>query len=105
MPDVRIEFRDWTNRLLVAAAMAALVPTMGVAADLPAQVEAPVVMEEVPVATGYTDICGRPLAVVPIFFDHRGKPTPVARTPYYYCVTGRTLTPYELPPTYEYCCG
>ena len=32
-------------------------------------------------------------------------PTEPARTPYYTCVTGRTLKPGDIPPPPEYCCG
>jgi hypothetical protein len=42
---------------------------------------------------------------VVILYDERGRPTVPARTPYYYCVTGTTLLPGEIPPPPEYCCG
>jgi hypothetical protein len=42
---------------------------------------------------------------VVILYDKHGRPTVPARTPYYYCVTGTTLLPGEIPPPPEYCCG
>jgi hypothetical protein len=42
---------------------------------------------------------------VVILYDEKGRPTVPARTPYYYCVTGTTLLPGEIPPPPEYCCG
>jgi hypothetical protein len=41
---------------------------------------------------------------VVILFDERGYPTVPARTPYFYCVTGATLLPGDIPPPREYCC-
>lgn len=41
---------------------------------------------------------------VVILFDERGYPTVPARTPYFYCVTGTTLMPGDIPPPREYCC-
>ena len=46
--------------------------------------------------------CG-PQEIV-ILFDEHDKPTVPARTPYFYCVTGTTLLPGEIPPPREYCC-
>jgi hypothetical protein len=40
-----------------------------------------------------------------ILFDEDGHPTIPARTPYFYCATGTTLTPDEIPPPREYCCS
>ena len=46
-----------------------------------------------------------------VLFTEQGKlitfqiPTVPARTPYYTCVTGRTLKPGDVPPPPEYCCG
>jgi hypothetical protein len=42
---------------------------------------------------------------VVILYDEDGHPTIPARTPYYYCVTGTTLLPGDIPPPPEYCCG
>lgn len=42
---------------------------------------------------------------VVILYDEEGRPTVPARTPYYYCVTGTTLLPGQIPPPPEYCCG
>jgi hypothetical protein len=41
---------------------------------------------------------------VVILYDEHGRPTVPARTPYYYCVTGTTLLPGQIPPPPEYCC-
>ena len=40
-----------------------------------------------------------------ILYDEHGIPTVPARTPYYYCVTGTTLLPGDIPPPPEYCCS
>lgn len=40
-----------------------------------------------------------------ILYDEEGVPTVPGRTPYYYCVTGTTLLPGEIPPPPEYCCS
>ena len=48
-------------------------------------------------------VCG-PQEIV-ILYDEHGIPTVPARTPYYYCVTGTTLLPGDIPPPPEYCCG
>jgi hypothetical protein len=40
-----------------------------------------------------------------ILFDKYGRPTVPARTPYFYCVTGTTLLPGDIPPPPEYCCS
>ncbi|WP_128291389.1 hypothetical protein [Afifella aestuarii] len=37
-------------------------------------------------------------------FDKERRPTVPARTPYFYCATGETLLPGEIPPPPEYCC-
>ena len=42
---------------------------------------------------------------VVILYDEDGHPTVPARTPYYYCLTGTTLLPGDIPPPPEYCCG
>lgn len=48
-------------------------------------------------------ICELPTGPV-ILFDRKGRPTVPARTPMFYCLTGHTLTPGEVPPPPEYCC-
>lgn len=48
-------------------------------------------------------ICEVPTGPV-ILFDRYGRPTVPARTPMFYCLTGHTLTPGEIPPPPEYCC-
>lgn len=50
------------------------------------------------------DQCKGPLETVELF-DENGWPTVPGRTPYYYCVTGSTLLPGEIPPPPEYCCS
>ena len=56
---------------------------------------------------GYDDraiyVCGQRMDHI-ILFDEWGRPTVPARTPMYYCITGRTLTKSQLPPPPEYCC-
>jgi hypothetical protein len=48
-------------------------------------------------------VCGIPVHRV-VLFDRYGRPTVPARTPMFYCLTGHTLTPGEVPPPPEYCC-
>ena len=50
-----------------------------------------------------TKICGQNVEDV-VLFDEKGRPTIPARTPFFYCVTGETLLPGQIPPPPEYCC-
>ena len=50
-----------------------------------------------------TNICGQNVDDI-ILFDEKGRPTIPARTPFFYCVTGETLLPGQVPPPPEYCC-
>ena len=50
-----------------------------------------------------TNICGQNVADI-VLFDEKGRPTIPARTPFFYCVTGETLLPGQIPPPPEYCC-
>ena len=50
-----------------------------------------------------TNICGQNVEDV-VLFDARNRPTIPARTPFFYCVTGETLLPGQIPPPPEYCC-
>ncbi|TDI60018.1 MAG: hypothetical protein E2O93_00290 [Alphaproteobacteria bacterium] len=50
-----------------------------------------------------TKICGQNVDDI-ILFDEKGRPTIPARTPFFYCVTGETLLPGQIPPPPEYCC-
>ena len=50
-----------------------------------------------------TNICGQNVDDI-ILFDEKGRPTIPARTPFFYCVTGETLLPGQIPPPPEYCC-
>ena len=50
-----------------------------------------------------TKICGQNADDV-VLFDEKGRPTIPARTPFFYCVTGETLLPGQIPPPPEYCC-
>jgi hypothetical protein len=50
-----------------------------------------------------TNICGQNVDDV-VLFDAKGRPTIPARTPFFYCVTGETLLPGQIPPPPEYCC-
>ena len=85
--------------LLSAIAVMALVAAAGHAgaADMPAAAYAERV-HGVQVAA-----CG-PAGETAILFDHRGYPTIPARTPYFYCLTGTTLLPGQIPPPPDYCC-
>jgi len=49
------------------------------------------------------NICGQNADDV-VLFDEKGRPTIPARTPFFYCVTGETLLPGQIPPPPEYCC-
>ena len=51
-----------------------------------------------------TNICGQNVDDV-VLFDAKGRPTIPARTPFFYCVTGETLLPGQIPPPPEYCCN
>ena len=50
-----------------------------------------------------TNICGQNVDDI-VLFDEKGRPTIPARTPFFYCVTGETLLPGQVPPPPEYCC-
>ncbi len=77
---------------LSALAIAAMVGAIGPshAADLPGP------------GGGVVSACAPRETVV--LFDKQGRPTVVARTPYFTCVTGLVLLPGEIPPPPEYCC-
>jgi hypothetical protein len=81
---------------LSALAVTAMLGTIGVAgaADL----------SVVPPQRVLVQACPGPQETV-ILYDEEGRPTVPARTPYYYCVTGTTLLPGDIPPPPEYCCG
>ena len=64
---------------------------LAMAADMPAD------------ARPATNICGQNVDDV-VLFDAQGRPTIPARTPFFYCVTGETLLPGQIPPPPEYCC-
>ena len=89
---------DLVRQFAVAAALSA----MAVGAMLAAAGRAgaaDLTVEPVPVVQA----CPPPEVV--ILYDEEGRPTVPARTPYYYCVTGTTLLPGDIPPPPEYCCG
>jgi hypothetical protein len=65
---------------------------LAVAADMPGASSQPA-----------TKICGQNVDDV-VLFDEKGRPTIPARTPFFYCVTGETLLPGQIPPPPEYCC-
>jgi hypothetical protein len=48
-------------------------------------------------------VCGHRVDQI-ILYDEYGQPTVPARTPMYYCITGETLLPGDIPPPPEYCC-
>ncbi len=78
---------------LVAGAMLASVDPAA-AADPPGTI---------PEAQKTTNVCGQNVEDV-VLFDGKGRPTIPARTPFFYCVTGETLLPGQIPPPPEYCC-
>ena len=83
--------------LLSAAAivaMAGVVVGPAGAADMPGAVTEP----------SRVVACAQPQEAV-VLFDEFGTPTVPGRTPYFYCVTGTTLIPGQIPPPPEYCCG
>lgn len=82
--------------VLSALAIAAMVAAVGRAgaADLTV----------VPDERALVQACPGPKEIV-VLYDDEGRPTVPARAPYYYCVTGTTLLPGEIPPPPEYCCG
>ena len=65
---------------------------LAVAADMPGGISQPA-----------AKICGQNVDDV-VLFDAKGRPTIPARTPFFYCVTGETLLPGQIPPPPEYCC-
>ena len=83
--------------VLSALAVAAMIGAIGPAgaADLTVVPEQRVVIVQA---------CPGPQETV-ILYDEYGRPTVPARTPYYYCVTGTTLLPGDIPTPPEYCCG
>lgn len=90
---------DLVRQFAVAAALSAVaVGAMVAATGRAAAADLTVEPERVVVQA-----CG-PREIV-ILYDEEGRPTVPARTPYYYCVTGTTLLPGEIPPPPEYCCG
>jgi hypothetical protein len=87
-------------RAAAAGAALALAPLAAAsAADLPQGIYHPEVRYPPPAYA----VCGVPVDRV-ILFDRYGRPTVPARTPMFYCLTGHTLTPGEVPPPPEYCC-
>ena len=85
-----------TAAILSAVAVGAIVAAAGTAraADMPERVvEQPRVLA-----------CTGPQEIV-VLYDERGYPTVPGRTEYYYCVTGTTLLPGDIPPPPEYCCS
>ena len=95
---MRKSYSDLTRHIVAAAAIsglamaAMLAGASAVKAADPPQGSAPVVAA-----------CAKPLERV-ILFDERGRPTPPARTPYFYCIVGEMLLPTDIPPPPEYCC-
>ncbi len=65
---------------------------LAVAADMPGASSQPA-----------AKICGQNVDDI-VLFDAKGRPTIPARTPFFYCVTGETLLPGQIPPPPEYCC-
>ena len=59
-----------------------------------------VVYEDQPVRV---HACGQDVSQI-VLFDRKKRPTVVARTPFYTCVTSETLLKGEIPPPPEYCC-
>lgn len=82
--------------VLSAAAILAMAAASGQAdaADLTIEDRGPV---------QYVSACPEPREDI-VLYDERGHPTVPARTQYYYCVTGTTIVPGDIPPPPEYCC-
>ena len=88
------------RRTASMAAIAGLVAgTMLSSVDLAAAADMPGAASAEPVK----NICGQNVNDV-VLFDARNRPTIPARTPFFYCVTGETLLPGQIPPPPEYCC-
>ncbi|HEX2255581.1 MAG TPA: hypothetical protein VHG92_02565 [Afifellaceae bacterium] len=87
------------HAMLAGAAMTLMSLTAAGAADLAPGVYYPDVRYPPPIYA----VCGIPVDRV-ILFDRYGRPTVPARTPMFYCLTGHTLLPGQVPPPPEYCC-
>lgn len=84
---------------ILAGAGFALAPLAAAsAADLP-----PGLYPEKRFVAPVYSVCALPTGPV-ILFDRYGRPTVPARTPMFFCLTGHTLLPGEVPPPPEYCC-
>jgi hypothetical protein len=95
--------KDLTRQLIVALALSAAAVAIMIGAAGRADA-ADLGDGYVPQPQHVTLGCAGPQETV-IFFDEYGRPTVPARTPYYYCVTGRMLVNSDIPPPPEYCCG
>ncbi len=98
---MRVSTGVLARQLAVAVALSALAIAAMVAAAGRAGAADLTVLPDDRVAV---QACPGPKEIV-VLYDDEGRPTVPARTPYYYCVTGTTLLPGEIPPPPEYCCG
>ena len=98
--------RKWTSDLTRQVVAAAILSAVAVAAMAAAATKAGAAdLSAYPVEQRVVVLaCPGPQEVV-VLYDEEGRPTVPARTPYYYCVTGTTLLPGQIPPPPEYCCG
>ena len=91
---------DLTRQILTAALLSAVAVVAMVAAVGPSRAAD---MPETVVVQPVVRACV-PSQEIVVLYDRRGYPTPPGRTEYYYCVTGTTLFPGDIPPPPEYCC-
>ena len=98
---VRVSTAVLARQLAVAVALSALaIAAMVAAAGRAGAADLTVVPDE----RVLVQVCPGPKEIV-VLYDEEGRPTVPGRTPYYYCVTGTTLLPGDIPPPPEYCCG
>jgi hypothetical protein len=101
---------EWLGEVWVRISRAVLVRQLGAALALSAAAIA--AMSAAASRAGAADLTiPQEQVVVPacprevvIIYDKEGRPTVPARTPYYYCMTGTTLLPGQIPAPPEYCC-
>jgi hypothetical protein len=88
---------------LMIAGGGAVAADMAAGADMPRFVQPHAVQPQLVQPYDPYAPCGVHIDRVALF-DHKGRPTVPARTPFFYCLTGYTLVPGDIPPPPEYCC-
>ena len=100
---MRISTWDLARQLIAAALLsAAAVAAMFAAAGKAGAADMSGYYGGAPSGGPVIAACGPQETVV--LFNKKGVPTAPARTPYFYCLTGTTLLPGDIPPPPEYCC-